>query len=86
MSGQSIKMQILLKILKSVTDVLIGCVPLLCSASDLKLQPEARWQLEFLDVPDMLATMGTSERQPARLTVRMPLATRPMAASRFSCS
>ena len=36
------------------------------------LEPNARWQLEFPDLPDTLATMSTGQRQPPRLTVQMP--------------
>ena len=38
----------------------------------MKLEADARWSLEFPDLPDTLATVDTGERQPARLTVRLP--------------
>jgi predicted esterase len=66
-------MKSLLNVLRSTVAILIGYVPLLGNAADLRLQPEARWQLEFPDLSDTLATMGSGQRQPARLTVRMPL-------------
>jgi predicted esterase len=72
-SHQSFDMRILLKIRKAALAVLISCVPLLCRAADSRLEPEARWQLEFSDLPEMLETMGTGEKPPARLTVRMPI-------------
>lgn len=41
-------------------------------AAGIALEADARWQLEFPDLPDTLATMSTGQRQPARLTVRLP--------------
>ena len=50
----------------------LSVIPLASGAADVALEPDARWQLEFPDLPDTLATMTTGERQPARLTVRLP--------------
>jgi hypothetical protein len=41
-------------------------------AAGIALEADARWQLEFPELPDTLATMSTGQRQPARLTVRLP--------------
>src|SRR5258705_3179795 len=41
-------------------------------AVGVALEADVRWSLEFPDLPDTLATMTTGERQPARLTVRLP--------------
>jgi hypothetical protein len=41
-------------------------------AAVVKLEPDARWQLEFPQLPDTLATIISGERQPARLTVQLP--------------
>src|SRR5881394_872910 len=41
-------------------------------AVGVELKADARWSLEFPDLPDTLATMTTGERKPARLTVRLP--------------
>lgn len=41
-------------------------------AVEVKLEADARWQLEFAELPDTLATLASGERQPARLTVRLP--------------
>ena len=41
-------------------------------ATGVVLEPDSRWQLEFPELPDTLATMSTGQRQPARLTVRLP--------------
>lgn len=41
-------------------------------ASDFKLEPNATIRLDFPDLPDTLATAGSGERQPARLTATLP--------------
>jgi hypothetical protein len=38
----------------------------------IALEADAQWHLDFPDLPDTLATMSTGQRQPARLTVRLP--------------
>ena len=38
----------------------------------IALEANARWQLEFPDLPDTLASMSSGQRQPALLTVRLP--------------
>ena len=43
-----------------------------CAAADTRLEPNARWSLEFPELPDTLATMSSGQTQPARLTVRLP--------------
>jgi predicted esterase len=55
-----------------VITLALSVVPLACGASDVKLEADARWQLEFPDLPDTLATMTTGKKQPACLTVRLP--------------
>lgn len=58
---------------KTLAIALFVCgIPLACAAAEVKLEPDARWSLEFPDLPDTLATMDTGERQSARLTVRLP--------------
>ena len=59
--------------IKAIAVVLFACGSLFaCGAVDVKLEPDARWSLEFPELPETLATMVTGERQPARLTVRLP--------------
>jgi hypothetical protein len=41
-------------------------------ADETKLEPNARWHLFFPDLPETLATMGTGEKHPTQLTVRLP--------------
>ena len=41
-------------------------------AAGIALEANAQWQLEFPGLPDTLATMSTGQRQPPRLTVRLP--------------
>ena len=41
-------------------------------AVGVQLKADARWSMDFPDLPDTLATMTTGERKPARLTVRLP--------------
>jgi hypothetical protein len=57
--------------LKAIAIALFACV-FACRAADVKLEPDARWSLEFPELPETLTTMVTGERQPARLTVRLP--------------
>ena len=45
---------------------------LFARGAEVKLEPNARWQLEFPDLPATLATMTTGKMQPARLTARLP--------------
>src|SRR5262249_12731455 len=41
-------------------------------AAGIALEANAQWQMEFSDLPVTLATMSTGQRQPPRLTVRLP--------------
>jgi predicted esterase len=41
-------------------------------AEVVSLEPDATLRFEYPDLPDTLATMDTGERQPARLTARLP--------------
>lgn len=54
--------------------VLAFCVGLarLAYGADIKLEPDATFQLEFPDLPDTLETIASGERQPARLTATLP--------------
>jgi hypothetical protein len=52
--------------------IALGVVASTRGAAGIALEASARWQLEFANLPDTLATMSTGQRQPARLTVRLP--------------
>jgi hypothetical protein len=41
-------------------------------AESVKLEPNARFYFEFPDLPDTLATKATGNKQPPRLTARLP--------------
>src|SRR3974390_729208 len=51
----------------------LGFAALAHGGVDVSLEADARWSLDFPDLPDTLATMTTGERQPPRLTVRLPI-------------
>lgn len=50
----------------------LGFIASARGAAGIALEANARWQLEFPDLPDTLATMSTGQKQPPRLTVRLP--------------
>ncbi len=42
------------------------------AADDIKLEPTARWHLDFPDLPDTLASLARLEKRSAQLTVWLP--------------
>lgn len=57
----------------STMTALLTCGVIACGAANLTLlEPNAQWSLYFPELPDTLATMWSSQRQPARLTVQLP--------------
>jgi hypothetical protein len=56
----------------SIISLLACAAAIACGAADVKLEANARWSLEFPELPDTLATTATGQRQPARLTAQLP--------------
>ncbi|PYK01798.1 MAG: hypothetical protein DME23_03290 [Verrucomicrobia bacterium] len=63
-----------MKAIQSLAIVLVFTIAVCArSADDRKLEPDATFRLEFLDLPDTLETLATGVRRPARLTVTLPV-------------
>jgi len=61
-----------MNVTKTILIALFACGVIACGAAHVKLEPNARWSLEFPELPDTLATMSSGQRQPARLTLQLP--------------